>query len=292
MRFVIVTGLSGAGKTQAIRCLEDLNYFCIENIPPSLISKFAELSYKTNDKVDKIAIVIDVRGGKFFDELFNGLRELNEIGYKYEILFLDASDETLVKRFKESRRTHPLSKRGRIVTGIQEERIKLSEVRIRADHVIDTSNYSTKTLKDRIKGIFGSNEREDGFVINVMSFGFKYGMPIDADLVFDVRFLPNPYYIDELRSLSGNDKSIKEYVTSFEVTREFITKVNEMLDFLIPYYIKEGKTQLVVGIGCTGGRHRSVVMANEVEDFLKGKHDTQIIHRDIENDHDASRDVK
>ncbi|MEG2538191.1 MAG: RNase adapter RapZ [Clostridium sp.] len=290
MRFLIVTGLSGAGKTQAIRCLEDLNYFCIENIPPSLIPKFAELSYKVNDKVEKIAIVIDVRGGKFFDELFNGLCELNNMGYKYEILFLDASDETLVKRFKESRRTHPLSKKGRILTGIQEERNKLSEVREKADHVIDTSNLSTKGLKEKIKSIYGTWEREDGFIINVMSFGFKYGMPIDADLVFDVRFLPNPYYIDELRSLSGNDKEIKDYVTSFEVTKEFISKVNNMLEFLIPYYIEEGKTQLVVAIGCTGGRHRSVVMANAVHEFLKDNHNSEIIHRDIS--HDATRDVK
>ncbi|MEG2337833.1 MAG: RNase adapter RapZ [Clostridium sp.] len=290
MRFLIVTGLSGAGKTQAIRCLEDLNYFCIENIPPSLIPKFAELSYKVNDKVEKIAIVIDVRGGKFFDELFNGLCELNNMGYKYEILFLDASDETLVKRFKESRRTHPLSKKGRILTGIQEERNKLSEVREKADHVIDTSNLSTKGLKEKIKSIYGTWEREDGFIINVMSFGFKYGMPIDADLVFDVRFLPNPYYIDELRSLSGNDKEIKDYVTSFEVTKEFISKVNSMLEFLIPYYIEEGKTQLVVAIGCTGGRHRSVVMANAVHEFLKDNHNSEIIHRDIS--HDTTRDVK
>lgn len=290
MRFIIVTGLSGAGKSQAIRCLEDLNYFCIENIPPSLIPKFAELSYKVNDSVEKIAIVIDVRGGKFFDELFNGLRELNEIGYRYEILFLDASDEALVKRFKESRRTHPLSKKGRILTGIQQEREMLSEVKLKADCVIDTTDLTVRKLRDKLKCIYGEKEREGGFVINVMSFGFKYGMPIDADLIFDVRFLPNPYYIDELRSLSGNDSSIKDYVTSFEVTREFIKKVTDMLDFLIPYYIKEGKSQLVVGIGCTGGRHRSVVIANAINDFLKDNHNTEIIHRDIA--HDASRDVK
>ncbi|MEG0372196.1 MAG: RNase adapter RapZ, partial [Clostridium sp.] len=219
-----------------------------------------------------------------------GLEELNNMGYKHEILFLDASDETLVKRFKESRRTHPLSKKGRILTGIQEERGKLSEVRERADHVIDTSILSPKNLKERIKSIFGVWEREDGFIINVMSFGFKYGMPIDADLGVDVRFLPNPYYIDELRSLSGNDKEIKDYVTSFDVTKEFISKVNSMLEFLIPYYIEEGKTQLVVAIGCTGGRHRSVVMANAVHEALKSNHNTEIIHRDIA--HDASRDVK
>ncbi|KMT21069.1 RNase adapter RapZ [Clostridium cylindrosporum] len=290
MRFVIVTGLSGAGKTQAIRCLEDLNYFCIENIPPSLIPKFAELSYKVNDSVEKIAIVIDVRGGKFFDELFNGLQDLNKMGYKYEILFLDASDETLVKRFKESRRSHPLSKKGRIVTGIQEERERLAEVRRRAHHVIDTTSFSTKNLKDKIKSIYGHYERENGFIINVMSFGFKYGVPIDADLIFDVRFLPNPYYIEELRSLSGNDKSIMDYVTSYDVTREFINKVTDMLDFLIPYYIEEGKTQLVIGIGCTGGRHRSVVIANAINDFLKKGHSSEVIHRDIT--HDVSRGVR
>ena len=290
MRFIIVTGLSGAGKTQAIRCLEDLNYFCIENIPPSLIPKFAELSYKVNDSVEKIAIVIDVRGGRFFDELFNGLKELNEMGYKYEILFLDASDETLVKRFKETRRTHPLSRKGRILTGIQLERDMLSEVRRKADYVIDTSNYSVRDLKEKLKSIYGCNEREGGFIVNVMSFGFKYGIPIDADLVFDVRFLPNPYYIEDMRKLSGNDNKIKEYVTSFEVTRKFIDMVNNMLEFLIPYYIKEGKSQLVVAIGCTGGRHRSVVMANAVYEHLEKNHNAQFIHRDIT--HDASRDVK
>lgn len=290
MRFVIVTGLSGAGKTQAVRCLEDLNYFCIENIPPSLIPKFAELSSKINDGVDKIAIVMDVRGGKFFNDLFKGLFELNKIGYKYEILFLDASEETLVKRFKESRRTHPLSKKGRILTGIREERELLSKVKEKADYVIDTSDYPVKKLREELKRVYGGSEKEDNFNVSVMSFGFKYGIPIDADLVFDVRFLPNPYYIEELRSLSGNDKSIKDYVTSFEVTREFTLKVTDMLKFLMPYYIQEGKSQLVIAIGCTGGRHRSVVIANTINDFLRKGYDTELIHRDII--HDASGDLK
>lgn len=284
MKFVIVTGLSGAGKTQAIRCLEDLNYFCIENIPPSLIPKFAELSYKINSGVDKIAIVIDVRGGRFFDDFFKGLSELNKLGYKHKILFLDASNETLVKRFKESRRSHPLSRKGGILSGINKEREVLNKIKEKADWVIDTSNLSVKNLREKLRKICGEEGTENSIAVNVMSFGFKYGMPIDADLVFDVRFLPNPYYIEKLRGLSGNDSEIKDYVTSFEVTKEFIKKVTDMLEFLMPYYIKEGKAQLVIAIGCTGGRHRSVVISNIINDFLKKDYSTEIIHRDIIHD--------
>lgn len=284
MKFVIVTGLSGAGKTQAIRCLEDLNYFCIENIPPSLIPKFAELSYKIDSGVEKIAIVIDVRGGRFFDDFFKGLSELNKLGYRHKILFLDASNETLVKRFKESRRSHPLSKKGSILTGINKEREMLSQIKEKADWVIDTSDLSVKALKEQLRNIYGENNTKNNMAVSVMSFGFKYGMPIDADLVFDVRFLPNPYYIKDLKNLSGNDKSVEDYVTSFEVTKKFTEKVTDMLSFLMPYYIQEGKSQLVIAIGCTGGRHRSVVIANAINSFLKKDYDTGLTHRDIKHD--------
>jgi RNase adapter protein RapZ len=291
MRFVIVTGLSGAGKTQTMRCLEDFGYFCIDNLPPALIPKFAEMSYQAEGKFDKIAIVVDIRGGKFFNELFNGLKALNEMGYKYEILFLDASDEVLVKRFKETRRRHPLVKSGRIINGIHEERKVLAEVKSKADNIVDTSKLSTRKLREELQKIFVVGEKFDNLVITVMSFGFKYGIPIDADLVFDVRFLANPFYVDELKKHSGNEENVKGYVLKWTEAIEFINKVNDMLEFLIPHYIKEGKTQLVVGIGCTGGRHRSVVISNAIYEFLlKNGHTASINHRDIM--HDVSGDVK
>ncbi|EYE88601.1 glmZ(sRNA)-inactivating NTPase [Fervidicella metallireducens AeB] len=285
MKFVIVTGLSGAGKTQAIRCLEDIGYFCIDNLPPALIPKFAEVTMQTDGKIQKIALVVDIRGGKFFNDLFKSLKILSGMGYSYEILFLDASDDVLVKRYKESRRNHPLANNGRIINGILEERKKLSEVKEKADHIIDTSNLSTRQLKAEIQRIYASDGTTDNIVITVMSFGFKYGIPIDADLVFDVRFLPNPYYVEELKKHSGNEQPVKEYVLKWPESNEFITRIKDLMDFLIPNYIKEGKSQLVIAIGCTGGRHRSVVMANLVYEHLKDKGHTVIIsHRDISQD--------
>lgn len=285
MQFVIVTGLSGAGKTQTVRCLEDIGYFCVDNLPPALIPKFAEICYQTGGKVDKIAIVVDIRGGKFFDDLFISLRTLRNMGYDYTILFLDASDDVLVKRFKESRRNHPLANNGRIINAIQEEKAKLSEVKGKADHIVDTSNLSTRQLREEIQRIFVTGEKFESLVITVMSFGFKYGIPIDADLVFDVRFLPNPYYVDELKKHSGNEEPVQKYVLQWNEAVEFIKKVNDMLEFLIPNYIKEGKSRLVVGIGCTGGRHRSVVIANTIyESLKKNEHTVLINHRDIVQD--------
>ena len=285
MKFLIVTGLSGAGKTQAIRCLEDVGYYCMDNLPPALIPKFADICYQTGGKIDKIAIVVDIRGGKFFDDLFNGLKNLNDMGYKYEILFLDAEDEVLIKRFKESRRNHPLATSGRIITGIQEERLRLEEVKSKANFIIDTSNLTTRQLREELVKIMSAGDKLSSLIINVVSFGFKYGIPIDADLVFDVRFLPNPYYIAELKPLTGNEDRIKHYVLSWKEAGEFISKINDMLEFLLPYYSKEGKSQLVIGIGCTGGRHRSVVVANEIYSNLKNKSHTALIsHRDINCD--------
>lgn len=286
MRFVIVTGLSGAGKTQAIRSLEDLGYFCVDNLPPTLIPKFAEVCFQVEGKIDKIALVIDIRGGKFFDSLFESLNYLKERKYKYEILFLDASDEILVKRYKESRRKHPLAPQGRILRGIALERAKLKEVRDRADEVIDTSMLTTRNLRDKIFSIYEENgQLESKLMITVVSFGFKYGIPVDADLVFDVRFLPNPYYIPELKMYSGKDEPVRDYVLSFDETLTFIDKLEDMLIFLIPKYLKEGKRQLIVAIGCTGGRHRSVAISNAIYEKLKeGGYPVNIDHRDIKED--------
>lgn len=291
MKFLIVTGLSGAGKTQAMRGLEDFGYFCIDNLPPALIPKFADICYQTGGKLEKVAIVVDIRGGEFFDELFNGLQTLKGMGYNYEILFLDASDEILVKRYKESRRSHPLAKNDRIINAIKRERKILSEVKSKATHVIDTTNLSARQLKEELQRIYIIGEKFESLMITVMSFGFKYGIPIDADMVFDVRFIPNPFYIDELKNHSGNEESVKNYVLKWDETNQFISKATDMLEFLIPNYIKEGKTQLVIAIGCTGGRHRSVAISNAIFNHLKENgHAVLINHRDI--DEDVSGDVK
>ncbi len=286
MRFVIVTGLSGAGKTQATRSLEDLGYFCVDNLPPTLIPKFAEACFQTNGKINKIALVIDIRGGMFFDDLFQSLLYLEEQSFIYEILFLDASDEVLIKRYKESRRKHPLAPDGRTIKGITLERSILKDVKDRADNIINTSKFSSRELREEINKIYSENGQiESQLMISVVSFGFKYGTPLDSDLVFDVRFLPNPFYIPELKSFSGIDNPIKEYVMSFPETIGFIDKLDDMLEYLIPYYLKEGKRQLIVSIGCTGGRHRSVTIANEIYEKLRQEgHKVNIEHRDINED--------
>ncbi|WP_035292324.1 RNase adapter RapZ [Clostridium sp. KNHs214] len=286
MNFVIVTGLSGAGKTQAIRCLEDLGYFCVDNLPTTLIPKFAEACFQTEGKIDKIALVIDIRGGKFFDDLFTSLNYFKCQGYHYEILFLEASDEVLIKRYKESRRKHPLAPEGRVLTGIDSEREKLRDVREKANHIIDTTKLSTRELRNKITSIYGDKDQiESKLMITVLSFGFKYGIPLDSDLVFDVRFLPNPYYIPELKQYSGNDSSVRDYVMDFKETTDFVKKLEDMLNFLIPNYIKEGKRQLIISIGCTGGRHRSVTIANAMYQKLRDKgHNVTIDHRDINED--------
>jgi len=285
MRFVIVTGLSGAGRSQAINNLEDLGYFCVDNLPPKLISKFAEACSQSDGKIDKVALVIDIRGGKFFDDLFASLNELKAEGIDYEILFLDASNNVLIKRYKESRRTHPLSKDGRIIKGIEEERLRLKDIKEKATHVIDTTNLTNGKLKTMINKIYGDSADENCLTISIVSFGFKYGIPLDSDLVFDVRFLPNPYYISELKKFSGNDVPVYNYVMDFDETREFIKKLTDMLDFLIPNYVKEGKSQLIISIGCTGGRHRSVAIANKIFKILEEKnYVVNIEHRDLNED--------
>ena len=286
MRFIIVTGLSGAGKSEATKSLEDMGYFCVDNLPPTLITKFAEACRQSDGKIDKVALVIDIRGGVFFNDLFQSLKDLEKEQFKYEILFLDATDEVLVKRFKEKRRSHPLSGGGRVITGIELEREKLREVKDKSDIIIDTSKYKIGDLREEMTKYFGDETLpEKQLSITILSFGFKYGIPVDSDLVFDVRFIPNPFYIPELKPYSGNDEPVKNYVLAQEETKGFIKRVDELLEFLIPNYKKEGKRQLIISIGCTGGRHRSVAIANAIYESLNSKdYNISVEHRDIRED--------
>ena len=286
MRFIIVTGLSGAGKSEATKSLEDMGYFCVDNLPPTLITKFADVCLQSDGKINKVALVIDIRGGGFFNDLFQSLKELEKQQFKYEILFLDASDEVLVKRFKEKRRSHPLSGGGRVITGIELERNKLREVKDKSNIIIDTSKYKIGDLREEMTKYFGDEKiPEKQMSITVLSFGFKYGIPVDSDLVFDVRFIPNPFYIPELKPFSGLDAPVRDYVLGQDETKEFLGKLTDMLEFLIPNYKKEGKRQLIIAIGCTGGRHRSVAIANEIYQNLHEKnYDVYIEHRDIKED--------
>lgn len=285
MRFVIVTGISGAGKTSVLKFLEDINFFCVDNIPPALLPKFAELCYEQEGEIERVAMGIDIRGGKLFDTLFEVLSDLEAKGYEYEILFLDASDEVLIKRYKESRRSHPLSKGGSIQEGIQKEREILQGVKVRATYIIDTSHLLTRQLKEQINRIFVENQSYENLMVTIRSFGFKYGIPTDSDLVFDVRFLPNPFYIQELKEMTGNDKPVSDYVMSFEESQVFLKKLVDMVEFLIPLYIKEGKNNLVISIGCTGGKHRSVTLANALYACLDQERHTLLLkHHDIEKD--------
>lgn len=282
MEFIIITGLSGAGKSQAMKVMEDINYYCMDNLPPALLPNFAELCYESKKKIDKVAVVVDIRGGRFFNDLFKSLDILKNQDIKYRILFLDASDDTLIKRYKELRRPHPLNPNGRIIEGIIKEREKLADVKKRANNIIDTTNLTIGMLKEEIKKIFIEGKESNNITISFISFGFKHGIPLDADLVFDVRFLPNPYYIDELKDFTGNDKSVRDYVLKWEQTNIFIDKLTGLFNFLIPYYIKEGKTQLVIAIGCTGGQHRSVTIANVLyEKFKEKENRVTIDHKDI-----------
>lgn len=277
---VIITGMSGAGKTQAVRALEDSGFFCIDNLPPVFVPKFIELLNESSNHLDKVALVMDIRGGKFFQALEETLAFLNN-NYPYEMLFLDASDEALVRRFKETRRKHPLLAEQGVLEGIIEERKRLEPLRGLASKIIDTSELTPKQLKQQVVELF-ADEKKAKIVITVVSFGYKYGIPLDADLVMDVRFLPNPFYVKELKSLTGEDERVQSYVLSSPETGVFVEKFAEMLDFLIPYYIKEGKTHLVVAIGCTGGQHRSVTLANKINSIIKNSDYKVIItHRDL-----------
>ena len=286
MKFVILTGMSGAGKSTAIKMMEDMGFYCVDNIPIALLEKFVELTDLQSNELQKVAVGIDIRSGKAFNELAATLEELTVAGVNYEILFLDSSDEVLVKRYKETRRTHPLAQNGRVADGIQEERKRLEFLKKQADYIIDTSNLLTRELKQEIDRIFVDNQDFCNMMISVLSFGFKYGIPADADLVFDVRFLPNPYYVDELRPLTGLDDRVFNYVMDCDIARTFADKLEDMINFLIPNYVKEGKTNLVIAIGCTGGKHRSVTLARELYSRLSGnaKYGFRLEHRDAQKD--------
>ena len=287
MRFVIVTGMSGAGKSTALKMLEDMEYFCVDNLPILLIEKFAQLVKDgSSGEIERVAVGVDIRSGKALSELEQVLERLRLPGFQPEILFLDADDKTLVKRYKETRRSHPLSGNGRVDEGIKLERSRLAFLREFSDYILDTSQLLTRELKEELEKIFVENQKFKNLMITVLSFGFKYGIPGDSDLVFDVRFLPNPYYIEGMRFLSGNDKPVRDYVMGFDLAQEFSDKLEDMLRFLIPNYISEGKSQLVVSIGCTGGKHRSVTLANELYRRLKKSEEygIRIEHRDIEKD--------
>ena len=285
MRFVIVTGMSGAGKSTALKKLEDMGFFCVDNLPVMLIKRFADIAYDDELEVDNVAIGVDIRSGESLNQLSVLLEDMKKSDYSYEILFLDATEPELVKRFKETRRKHPLSKSGRINEGIERERKKIEFLKQRADYIIDTSGLLTRELGAEIEKIFSTGEAYNNMIITVMSFGFKYGIPRDSDLVYDVRFLPNPYYVQELRPLTGNDKAVADMVMDCEEYGQFMDKLTDMIEFLVPNYKKEGKNQLVISVGCTGGKHRSVTVANALYERLGNlPYTVRIFHRDITKD--------
>lgn len=285
MRFVIVTGMSGAGKSTALKTLEDMGFFCVDNLPVMLIQKFADIAHDDQLEVDDVAIGVDIRSGEALSELSICLEEMKKRNYNYEILFLDSTEQALVKRYKETRRTHPLSKDGRINEGIKKEREKIEFLKQRADYIIDTSTLLTRELKGELDKIFASGDSYNSIIITIMSFGFKYGIPRDSDLVYDVRFLPNPYYDLKLRPMSGNDKPVSDYVSNCEEYGQFLNKLDDMIEYLLPYYKREGKNQLVISVGCTGGKHRSVTVANALYKRLeKLPYTVRIFHRDITKD--------
>ncbi len=281
IQIVLITGLSGAGKSHAINCFEDLGYFCVDNLPPTFIPKFAELCLQSEGKINKIALVCDMRGGAFFDHLFEALCELEENELNHEIIFLEARDEVLLRRYKETRRRHPLSRMG-LLEAIRSERAALGELRGKADKIIDTSDLKPQDLKKKISEIYEPGQREKGMPILLVSFGFKYGIPLDADLVFDVRFLPNPHYVEDLRPLTGEDSRVKDYLWQRSLTHKYFQKLRDLLEFSIPHYAREGKVQLVAAIGCTGGKHRSVALADELGRILDKNYRVHLEHRDLD----------
>ena len=283
MRFIIVTGMSGAGRSTALKILEDMGYYCADNLPISLLPMFAQLMNDNTD-ITKAAVGIDIRNGKELDNMDGQLEDMKAAGYEYEILFMDASDKTLIKRYKETRRQHPMAVDGRVETGLKEERSRLEFLKKEANYIMDTSQLLVRELVQNMDEIFRQNREFKNMMLTVLSFGFKNGIPSDADLVFDVRFLPNPYYVDDLKTKTGNDREVQEYVMNCRQAGEFLDKLSDMVQFLIPNYVAEGKNQLVVAIGCTGGKHRSVTIANKLYEILKKNREykVKIEHRDIE----------
>lgn len=282
MQFTVVTGLSGSGKTRVVRFLEDMGFFCIDNLPPMLIPKFAEMFVSINIKYEKVAFVVDIRVGDMINELLDNLRILKENGYNYTLLFMEASDEVLVKRYKETRRTHPLASDKGLLDSIKNERVMLRKLYDAADVVIDTSALSVSQLYNKLREVFPvASERK--MQINVLAFGFKYGLPADADLVFDVRCFPNPFYVDSLREKTGNDKEVQDYVMASEDAQKFLAKLNDMMLMLMPLYVDEGKASITIAIGCTGGRHRSVTFANKLGEALTAAgYTVNMIYRDTD----------
>lgn len=282
IRLVIVTGMSGAGKTQAIKYLEDMGFFCVDNLPPALMPKLAELFEQTDGKVNRLALGIDIRGGQFFRHIVSALTELEASGVAYQILFMDASDEALVRRYKESRRRHPLAIQGRLLEGIRKERKLLQELRGLSNKIIDTSQLKVAALRRELQDFFKADSDGTAFHVNVVSFGFKYGAVLDADLVFDVRFLPNPHYVDDLKALTGEELSVQEYVMKWGVTQQFFKRLTGLVGFLLPQYVAEGKSQLTIAVGCTGGQHRSVCIAYKLGEWVRERgYSVSIEHRDM-----------
>lgn len=287
-QMVIITGMSGAGKTVAIQSFEDLGFFCVDNLPPTLMPKFLELMKESGNKMNKVALVMDLRGREFFDHLFRALDDLAESSWVTpQILFLDADDPTLVRRYKETRRSHPLAPSGLPLEGIQLERELLDDLKGRAQLIYNTSEMKPRELREKILTEFSKN-KEAIFTVNVMSFGFKHGLPIDADLVFDVRFLPNPHYIEHMRPMTGLEEEVSKYVLKWSETQKFLEKVTELLSFMLPHYKREGKAQLIIAIGCTGGQHRSVALAEYIGHFFEKDYQTCITHRDIQRRKDKT----
>lgn len=281
IQMVIITGMSGAGKTVAMQSFEDLGFFCIDNLPPTLLTKFVDLIKESGDKPHKLALVMDLRGREFFESLFEAVDQFSEdASVTPQILFLDARDDVLVQRYKETRRSHPLAQDGSPLTGIGLEREMLSEMKGRAQHSIDTTDLKPKQLRERIIHLF-SDPHQHSFAIQVQSFGYKHGLPIDADLVFDVRFLPNPHYVDRMRDKTGLDSEVIDYVFKWTETRKFLDKLLDLLQYILPQYKREGKAQLIIAIGCTGGKHRSVALAEYIGKMLAEDYFIHVTHRDI-----------
>ena len=283
MRFLIVTGQSGAGKSRTASTLEDLGYYCVDNLPPELIQQFAEICLATTGRFEKVALVSDVRAGQNFDGLINSLDALDAMGCEYSIVYVEAEPEVIIKRYKETRRSHPLSRDGTPLSeAVQKEKQLLSTVRERANFIINTTSLSTGRLRSELIRLFEGDQPERAMVVNIISFGFKYGLPVDADLVFDVRFLPNPYYIAELKAKSGLMPEVRDFIFNYQQTRDYMQKLEELLAFSLPLYFEEGKTSLIIAVGCTGGRHRSVAVAKELGDYVaKRGYPTMVNHRDM-----------
>ena len=285
LRFVIITGMSGAGRSYAIKCLEDLGYFCVDNLPTTLIPTFAQLCAHSNRDIRMIALGVDIREGEYLAHLLETLAELRAQGHKPEVLFLEAADETLVRRYQETRRRHPLAGEGSVLEGIRAERRTLSNLRESADRIIDTTSLSVHQLKERLIEGYGTQRTRDALTVSLMSFGFKHGAPYDADLVFDVRFLPNPHFVDSLKRLDGRDTAVEKFVMSFEESRTLLTKIEDLLQFLLPLYQREGKAYLTVALGCTGGRHRSVTLVELLRRSLEGMGLSPVVrHRDLDRE--------